>query len=134
MKILDSMLQIYIVSLCVVQVQFWRGTRLVPSSFLISTSSFLILADAFRNGYVLAAVLLKRKKLVATEPFRIWPKCNSIVAQWIGLSSSDFTSMLATDHVRNKLSLFKSRSKICSCILSKPTDLVNFAFNCCTSF
>ena len=42
----------FVVSMCVVQVHFWSGTRLVLIWSLISTSWFLILANAFRNGYV----------------------------------------------------------------------------------
>ena len=33
---------------------FWTGNRLVPSRFLISTNWFLILTNAFRNGFQLA--------------------------------------------------------------------------------
>ena len=32
----------------------WTGTRLVPSSFLISTIWFLILTNVFRNGSIVA--------------------------------------------------------------------------------
>ena len=34
--------------------RFWSGTRFIPDPFLISFGWFLILANAFRNGYVLA--------------------------------------------------------------------------------
>ena len=43
------MLQIYMTFF---QLLFSSGTRLVPSSLLGSTSCFLILDKAFRNGYV----------------------------------------------------------------------------------
>ena len=48
------MLQIYIISLCVVYLSFWGATILVPSLFLVCTSCFLIFAKAFRNGYEVA--------------------------------------------------------------------------------
>ena len=92
-------------------------TKLSPSPFLISTSWFLLLAEVFRNDLVAAlvpvsAVPLRKTKWVATLPFRVYPKRHSVVAQRIGFYSSDVTRLVATEHIRNKYSLLKSRSVV----------------------
>ena len=53
-------LQTYMTSLCVECLWLWNGTRLVTSSFLISTSWFLILAEAFRHNYIAACSTARR--------------------------------------------------------------------------
>ena len=97
-------------------------TRLFPSPLHISTSSRLTLAEAFRNDHIAActitlAVLLRRMNRVFTYPFRVRPKWHSIVAQRIGLKSSDVISLVTTEHIRNKCSLLKSRSVIIATIV-----------------
>ena len=66
-EIYDYMFPKHMVSLCVVQVHFWSGTRLVPSSLLISTSWFLILAAAFRNGQIVAGSTARRNAAEKNE-------------------------------------------------------------------
>ena len=61
------MLQKYIISLFVVYSHFWSGTKLVPSSFLVFTSWFLILAKAFGNGYVVACSTARRSAAEKNE-------------------------------------------------------------------
>ena len=63
----DYMLQIYVYSSCVLELKFCNGTRLVPSSFLIFTSWFLILAKAFQNGYVVACSTAPRSAAETIE-------------------------------------------------------------------
>ena len=82
-------------------------TRLFPSPFHISTSSPLTLAEAFWNDHVAAC---STALLSATEEnesssyviVRVRPKWHSIVAQWIGLNSSNVTRLVTTEHIRNK--------------------------------
>ena len=40
--------------------KFWNGSRLVSSSFILPTSWFPILAQAFRNAYVVACSTARR--------------------------------------------------------------------------
>ena len=84
------MLQIYMVSLCVVEVHFWSGTRPVPSSFLNSTSWFLVLAGEFRNGYVSACSTAQRSAVEINElsgygnvPYLAKMTQHSSTADWI---------------------------------------------------
>ena len=87
-------------------------TRLFPHFifFLISTSRFLILAEAFRNDNVASCstALLsatEKNELGAYVTVPCPSKTNSAGAQRIGLTSSDVTRLVTTEHIRNKYSL-----------------------------
>ena len=82
-------------------------TRLFPGPFLI-------LAEAFQNEYWGATEEIEMGGYV-TVPVR--PKWHGAVAQWIGLKSSDVTTLFATEHIMNKYSLLKLRSVIIAVIL-----------------
>ena len=43
------------ITLRFIYIQFWTGTGFAPSPFLVSTSSLLILTNAFQNGSVFAS-------------------------------------------------------------------------------
>ena len=90
-------------------------TRFFLSPFLISTSRFLILAEAFRND--LSVMLMRKMKWVATLSFRVRQNWHSVVAHRIGSNSSDATKLVATEHVRKKCSILKSRSVIVAVLL-----------------
>ena len=91
-------------------------TRLFPSPFLISTIWFLILAD-----YVAACSTALRS---ATEKNEVGGyvtvPCPSKMTQRNstadGLISTDVNRLVATEHIRNKYSLLKSRSAIIAVI------------------
>ena len=111
------------------------GLFLVHSSFLLASSSFWPMCSGMTTYSLVAllvAVLLEWMKWMATEPFRNWSKWHSIVGQQIGMNSSDVTRLVATEHARNKFSLFVSRSITCIHLLSKIWDIINFVFNYCT--
>ena len=90
-------------------------TKFFPSPFFISTSWFCILVEAFLNDHVAACSTALRS---ATEKYEMGgyvtvpcsSKWHSVVAHRIGLSSSDVNWLVATQHIRNKYSLLKSRS------------------------
>ena len=90
-------------------------TRLFVSSFLISTSWFLILAEAFRNDYVAAfstaiRSVTEKNELggYVTVPCPTKMTQRSSTADW--LISSDVIRLVATEHMQNSFSLLKSRS------------------------
>ena len=90
-------------------------TGLLRSPFLISTSWFFILAVAFFNDHVAAfrTVLrsaTEKNELGGYEMLRFCPKWHSVEAHRIGLNSSDVTSLVATENIRNKYSFSKSPS------------------------
>ena len=96
-------------------------TRLFLSQFLISTSSRLTLAEAFRNDYVAACGTALR---IATENesggYVTVPcpsKVTHVLAQGIGLNSSDVSRLVTTEHIRNKYPLLKSRSVIITVVV-----------------
>ena len=92
-------------------------TMLFSSPFHISTSSFLILAEAFGNDYVAACSTAIRSATediksggYVTVPFPSnVTQRNSTADGW---NASDVTRLVTTEHIRNKYSLFKSRSVI----------------------
>ena len=97
-------------------------TRLFPSPFLISTSRFLIFAKAFRNDHVAACstalrIATEKNELGGYVTLHVRPKRHSVVAQRIGLNSSDVTRLVTTEHIRNNYSLLKSRFVIIAVIV-----------------
>ena len=92
-------------------------TRLFSSPFLIFTSWFLILVKAFRNDHLATCSTALRSATEKSEMggYVIVP-CSSNVTQRIGLNSGDVTRLVATEHIRNKYSLLKSRSVIIAVI------------------
>ena len=90
-------------------------TRFFYSPFLISTSWFLILAEAFRNDYVATCSTALRSATEKNEMGGyVTVLCSSNLTQRsrISLNSSDVTRLVATEHIRNKYSFLKSRSII----------------------
>ena len=90
-------------------------TRFFPRAFFISSSWFLNLAEAFRNDQVVACSTALRSTTEKNEvggyvPFSVRAKRRRVVKQLIRLSSSDVTTLVTTEHIRNKYSLLKSRS------------------------
>ena len=92
------------VSLCIVQLCFWKGTRLVPTSFLISTSWFLILAKVVRNNYVVGCSTARRiaaeeNEMIGygTVPELARMTQHSSTADWMNFN--DVTSLVATEDV-----------------------------------
>ena len=86
--------------------------RLIPSPFLISTSWFCILSEAFRNDHVptFSTALrsaTKKNKMGGYVTVRVRPKRHSAGAQWIGLNSSDVTRLVTTEDIRIKYSLLE---------------------------
>ena len=82
-------------------------TRLFSSPLLISTSRFLILAEAFRNDYVASCSTALRSATEKNEmgnyvtvpcPYKLTQR--STATDW--LKSSDVTSLVTTEHIRNK--------------------------------
>ena len=112
-------------------------TRLFSSPFLISTSSFLILAEPFQNDYVSACSTALRS---ATEKNKlggyVTVPCPSKMTQRSstvdGTISSDVTRLVIMKHIRKKYSLLKSRSVINSCnSFCKLVDTVNLDLKYC---
>ena len=107
----------------------------VPSLFPLAGSSFWPKRSGTATWSpvaLLVAMLLRRTKGGATEPFCVWPKWNSVVAQRIGWISSDVTRVVTTERVRNICSLLKSCSILCSCMNSKLIDFFNFNLKYCS--
>ena len=77
---------------------FWTRTKPVPSSFLISTIWFLILTNAFRNGYVFAcSTAAETNDMSEHGTVRYMAKTtpHSSTADWNGFLS-DVTRLVAT--------------------------------------
>ena len=96
-------------------------TRLFLSPFFISTTWFLVMAEAFRNDHVAACSTALRSATEKNEkagdvtiPFS--RKRHSVVAQRYDSNSCDITRLVTTEHIRNKFSLLKSRSVIVAVI------------------
>ena len=78
------------------------GLFLIGSPFLLAGSSIRPTRSGTATYSLVAplvSVLLKWIKWVATEPFRVWPKWHSTVAQKIGLNSGH---QIGSDRTRTK--------------------------------
>ena len=90
--------------------------RFFCSPLLISTSWFLILAEAFRNDHVAACSTALRSATEKNEMggYVTFPRSSKMTQRsstaLLGVNSSDITRLVATEHVRNKNSLLKSSS------------------------
>ena len=95
-------------------------TKFFPNPLLISTSRFLILAEAFRYDHVAACSTALRSATVKNEMGGyVTVPCSSKMTQRsstaqriIGFNSSDVTRLLRTEDIRNTYSLLKSPSVI----------------------
>ena len=100
------------------------GTKL---SFFLVGSLWLLAGSWFRrkpsgratNSPVALVVAEQppRMKWMATEQFRVWPNWHSILAQLIGLNSSDVTRLVAAERVQNNIWLLKLRSLLTANLL-----------------
>ena len=94
---------------------FGNKITLFPCPFLIATRPFFILANAFRNGYVVACCTAHRSATPKNEldGYRIVPCLSKMTqhsskADWIKFEWRHTYKLLAKEHVRNKYSLLKS--------------------------
>ena len=98
-------------------------TGLFLSPFLIFTSRFLISAETFQNDYVADCstalrTATEKNEMSGYTTVPVGPNWYGLVGQRAGLTSIEVTRSVATEHIRNKCSLLKSRSVLIAVIVN----------------